>query len=65
MSDNKNTRTETKNKSSLCLGCSLDTLTYDENLQDDFFAHIRNVLKYTVLKLARKLSEVSSNMYIN
>lgn len=65
MSDNETTRTEnTNNKNSSCLGCSLDTLTCKGKLKEDFLKHIRNVLKYTVLKLAQKLSEVHTIFYI-
>lgn len=58
--DTENSKTDIMKakKNSLCLECSLDTLISDKKINEDFLSHIQNVLKYTVLKLAAKLSEV-------
>ncbi|XP_056645894.1 dual serine/threonine and tyrosine protein kinase-like isoform X1 [Diorhabda sublineata] len=60
INDSENSKTDilkTK-KNSLCLEYYLDTLIGDERINEDFLEHIRNVLKYTVLRLAARLSEV-------
>ncbi|CAH1153536.1 unnamed protein product [Phaedon cochleariae] len=59
ISDNENVKTVNKGeRKSHCLECSLDTLISDKSVNEDFLSHIKNVLRYTVLRLAAKLSEV-------
>lgn len=62
--DTENSKTDIMKakKNSLCLECSLDTLISDKKINEDFLSHIQNVLKYTVLKLAAKLSEVGMHL---
>ncbi|KAG5892847.1 hypothetical protein JTB14_022170 [Gonioctena quinquepunctata] len=57
--DTENMKTDERRKS-LCLECSLDTFicTKKEKVNEYFLEHIRKFLKFTLLKLSAKLSEI-------